>query len=83
MNTKQGFQKVRSLEGCEFRTTSHANSAIDPAQFVKELYFYARFDKQDFSTECEELLRALPPSDLDEPSPFSVDDKRQHQPNPA
>ncbi len=42
MNTKQAFQKVRSLAGCEFRTMSRANSAIDPAQFVKELNsFYA------------------------------------------
>lgn len=77
MNTKQAFKKVWTLTGWEFRTTSCANSATDPALFVKQLNaFYAHFDKQDFSTECEELLRALPLPDPEEPSPFSVEDVR-------
>ncbi len=71
INTMQVFQKVRTLTGCKFRNTSCANSAIDPALFVKEPNaLYASFDNQDFSTECE---KQFPPPDPDNPSPFNAE----------
>lgn len=74
MNTKQAFQKVQILTGCELKATTCA--ITDPALFVRELNaFYGHFDNQDFS-ECKKCLRALPPPDPDEPSPFTVEDMR-------
>ena len=73
MNTKQAFQKVKILTGCEPKPSLSA--VTNPESFAKKLNsFYARFETQDFSTECEEWLRALPQLDPDEPAPFTEED---------
>lgn len=76
MSTKQAFQKVKILDGCE---PKHQVSAITNSEsFATELNtFYARFDTQDFSVEGGNQLRALLPLDPDEPVPFTEEDVRR------
>lgn len=73
MNTKQAFQKVKILTGCE----SNSNTCIitDPESFAKELNtFYARFDILDFTAEYEALLEAISLPEAAEPAPFTEED---------
>ena len=75
MNTKQAFQKVKILTGCEPKSTC---TVSDPETFTKELNtFFIRHDNQDFSSECQVLLRALPPPDPEEPAPFTEEEVRR------
>ena len=70
MNTKQAFQKVKILTGCEPKSTC---TVSDPETFTKELNtFFTRHDNQDFLSECQVLLRAL------QPAPFTEEEVR-HQ----
>ena len=74
MNAKQAFQKVKTLTGCEPKPTC---SVSDPETLTKELNtFFTRFDNQDFSSECQALLRALPPPDPEELAPFTEEEVR-------
>ncbi|KAJ8353691.1 hypothetical protein SKAU_G00212580 [Synaphobranchus kaupii] len=78
MNTKQAFQKVKTLTVCEPKPNLCA--ITDPESFAKELNtFYARFDTRDFSAECEGWLRALPPPDPEEPAPFREEEDLQEK----
>ncbi|KAG5852646.1 hypothetical protein ANANG_G00064730 [Anguilla anguilla] len=73
MNTKQVFQKVKTLTGCEPKPNLCA--ITDPESFARERNtFYARFDTNDFSAECERWLRALPPPDPEEMAPFTEEE---------
>ena len=75
MNTKQAFQKVKALTGCEPKSTC---TVSDPETFTKDLnIFYTRFDNQDFSSECQALLRTLPPPDPEAPDPFTEEEVRR------
>lgn len=69
MNTKQAFQKVKILTGCE--SNSNTCTITDPESFAKELNtFFAQFDILDFTAECEALLEALPLPEVAKPAPF-------------
>ena len=76
LNTKQAFQKVKTLTGCEPKPTC---SVSDPETHTKELNtFFTCFDNQDFSSECQALLRALSLPDPEKPAPFTEEEVR-HQ----
>ena len=76
MNTKQAFQKVKTLTGGKPKSTC---TESDPETFTTALdKFYTRFDNQDFSPECQAILRTLPPPDPEEPAPFTEEEVR-HQ----
>lgn len=72
MNTKQAFQKVKTLTGREPKTSC---TASDTETLSKDLNtFYMRFDKLDISSKCQELLRVLPPPEPEEPAPFTEEE---------
>ena len=75
MNAKQAFHKVKILTG---QSPSKAHSTItDPTTFAATLNsFYTRFDTQNYSATCEELLNAFPP-DLPEHSPVTTVEVQQ------
>lgn len=61
IKTKQAFQKVKILTGCESKSNTCA--ITDPESFTEELItFFPFFDTLDFTAECEALLEALPES---------------------
>lgn len=73
MNTRQAFQRVKILTGCEPKSTTCA--ITDPESFANELNtFFARFDTLDFTAECGALLEALPLPETVEPAPFTEED---------
>ncbi|KAK0144336.1 hypothetical protein N1851_017299 [Merluccius polli] len=77
MNTRQAFQKVKTLTG----TTSKASTPapIDPNAFTRNLNnFYARFDNMNFTTECERLLGSLPTPEQPNLVFPTVEDVHQH-----
>lgn len=68
MNTRQAFQKVKTLTGSTPKTCA---SPAAPVSFTTDLNnFFARFDTTDFSTECESQLRDLPAPEQPYPMPF-------------
>lgn len=72
MNTKQAFQKVRTLTGSTPKTCT---SPTDPISFTTDLNnFFARFDTTDYSAECERLLRNLPAPEQPYSVPFTERD---------
>ncbi|XP_061746154.1 zinc finger protein 514-like [Nerophis ophidion] len=72
MNTKQAFQKVKTLTGCGPKTSC---TVSDPETLSKDLNtFFTHFDHLDFSPECQDLLRALPPPDPEEQAPFTEEE---------
>ncbi len=72
MNTRQAYQKVRTLTGTTSRTRT---SLTDPISFTVELNnFFARFDKADHSAECESLLRDIPALEHPFSIPFTEED---------
>ena len=72
MNTRQAYQKVRTLTSTTSRTCT---SPTDPISFTVELNnFFARFDKADHSAECERLLRDLPALEHPYSIPFTERD---------
>ncbi|KAK0139949.1 hypothetical protein N1851_023110 [Merluccius polli] len=58
--------------------TEFSNMNTKQETFTKELNtFFTRHDNQDFSSECQVLLRALPPPDPEEPAPFTEEEVRR------
>lgn len=58
MNTRQAYQKLKSLTGSTSKTCI---SPTDPISFTTDLNnFFARFDTTDFSAECKKELGDLP-----------------------
>ncbi len=65
MNTRQAFQKVRTLTGLDPQPRLAAIN--DPTTFAETLNtFYSRFDTMDCSEECEVMLES-PPSQYTRP----------------
>ncbi|KAJ8351656.1 hypothetical protein SKAU_G00231320 [Synaphobranchus kaupii] len=59
MNTKEAFQKVKTLTGYDSKPMPSA--ITDPLSFAEDLnIFYARFDTTNCSEECKALLETLP-----------------------
>ena len=76
MNTKEAFQKVRTLTGYDPKPKLAA--ITDPAKFAEDLNtFYTRFDTINCSEECKELLETLPIPEPAHPAPFTVEDVRR------
>ncbi|ROL44848.1 hypothetical protein DPX16_22665 [Anabarilius grahami] len=58
MNTRQAFQKVRTLTGTSLKASISTSTNLN--SFTKDLNnFYARFDTLNCPNECEKLLRSL------------------------
>ncbi|KAJ8355029.1 hypothetical protein SKAU_G00225960 [Synaphobranchus kaupii] len=76
MNTKEAFQKVRTLIGYDSKPMPSA--VTDPLSFAEDLnIFYARFDTTNCSEECRALLETLPIPEPAHPAPFTVEDVRR------
>lgn len=76
VNTKQAFQKVKILTGQQTRQDSLTKT--DPLNFANSLNsFFNRFDTQDYTAACEELLKALPLEEPQHPSFTQEDVQRQ------
>ncbi|KAJ8369495.1 hypothetical protein SKAU_G00095230 [Synaphobranchus kaupii] len=76
MNTKEAFQKVRTLTGYDSKPMPSA--ITDPLSFAEDLkIFYARFDTTNCSEECKALLETLPIPEPAHPAPFTVEDVRR------
>ncbi len=74
MNTRQAFQKVRTLTG----TTSKVKVPILTDSFTRDLNnFFARFDNLKYTSECERLLRSLLTLEQSHFVPFTVEDVYQ------
>ncbi|KAL0168321.1 hypothetical protein M9458_036543, partial [Cirrhinus mrigala] len=72
MNTKQAFQKIKTLTGQE--QNYHHQSSPDPLYLANTLNsFFNRFDTHDHTPTCEELLRTLPIHEPQHP-PFTEED---------
>lgn len=66
---------MRTLTGHEPKSTC---TVSNPETFTRELNtFYTRFDNHDFSTKCQNWLRALPLPDPAEPAPFTEEELRR------
>ncbi|CAK6977839.1 RNA-directed DNA polymerase from mobile element jockey [Scomber scombrus] len=73
MNTKQAFQKVKTLTSHNTKPT--LPTITDPISFAENLnIFYTRFDTRDYSEGCRARLETIPLPDPTQPDPFSVDD---------
>ncbi|KAJ8361261.1 hypothetical protein SKAU_G00177860 [Synaphobranchus kaupii] len=76
MNTKEAFQKVKTLTGYDSKPMPSA--ITDPLSFAEDLnIFYARFDTTNCSEECKALLETLPIPEPAHPAPFTVEDVRR------
>ncbi len=63
MNTKQAFQRVKTLTG---QSIKQPICVADPITFATNLNnFYARFDTSDFTAEFDSLLDSMPFQELD------------------
>lgn len=76
MNTKQAFQKIRTLTGQESKFGLTA--ITKPTSFAEDLnIFYSRFDTVDCSDRCKALLETLHTLEPVHPAPFTVEDVHQ------
>ncbi len=63
MNTKQAFQRVKTLTG---QSIKQPICVADLITFATNLNnFYVRFDTSDFTAECDSLLDSMPFQELD------------------